>query len=372
MTIVLQIIVTMVFDKTYSLSRRSSDFPHHLVDNQQRHGQYVNRLDTDSHTSNVCQEGINGEQFLTSPSVSNQLRRTTVSVQPSLEGPGSSLFDDQQQKLSVLRKSNSLNLIKDIECEDLHPKETTIIVESIRREAAASFLSHKQEGQEIPSLNVTPKRQGNDIAGQNQIKIDIQTNPRHSTPLPGKVSSQRDIPQESLHSFSSQFQDNTDNYSIQSTSRLISVKSEPNLTDNFLKDSKFIESNQHNLLKPEKLNNSKEIKTWEDCTFTKRYPESQRKKSSPEPPMKVKSNKSTMKKKSSENPVFGYFNHGWNWPEFAAEFIGTFVLMMINNGVVLVFTLLKPVTVDTLAMGYVAGKPFIIYSTLFGLTCSLT
>ena len=350
----------MVFDKTYSLNERSSDHPH-LVDNQERE---VNQhdIDNESHTSfSLFGEGIKSDQSLTSSSsIINQLRRTTVPSQSYLEGPGSNLFHDHQQTLNVLRKCNSLNLIRGVECQDSHLKETTIIVQSVGREAAASPLTRKLEGQEIPSLNVTPKLQGNDIAGRNQIKIEIEANPRHSTPLPGKVSIERDIPEQSLHHFSSEFQDNTDSNSIQSTSRLISVKSQPDLTHYFSKDPNFLQSNQPNLFNPEKLNSSKEIKTWENCTFTQHYPSDQgKRKKSSESSMKVKTNKSIMKKKPSENPVVGYFNHGWNWPEFAAEFIGTFVLMMINNGVVLVFTLLKPVTVDTLAMGYVAGKSLI-------------
>lgn len=65
--------------------------------------------------------------------------------------------------------------------------------------------------------------------------------------------------------------------------------------------------------------------------------------------------KSVAKMQNTRNPIARYFEHGWNWPEFCAEFLGTFVLMMINNGVVAIFTLLKPVTTDILGMGYVAG-----------------
>jgi len=47
--------------------------------------------------------------------------------------------------------------------------------------------------------------------------------------------------------------------------------------------------------------------------------------------------------------------NGWDWGEFWAEVMGTFFLMIINNGVVAVMVLMKPVSFDIFGVGIIVG-----------------
>lgn len=47
---------------------------------------------------------------------------------------------------------------------------------------------------------------------------------------------------------------------------------------------------------------------------------------------------------------------GWNFREFYAEILGTFILMVLNNGIVATYTLRKKGPLDVLAQSYIAGE----------------
>lgn len=58
------------------------------------------------------------------------------------------------------------------------------------------------------------------------------------------------------------------------------------------------------------------------------------------------------------------FPYGWNGREFYAEILGTFILMVLNNGIVATYVLRKKGPIDVLAQAYVAGQ--------YLLTCSFS
>lgn len=61
----------------------------------------------------------------------------------------------------------------------------------------------------------------------------------------------------------------------------------------------------------------------------------------------------------------------WNGREFYAEILGTFILMVLNNGIVATYTLRKKGPLDVLAQSYIAGQCSLI-QTILSLSCSVS